>query len=29
MFRSQIGSVDALGEIANFVFDNKDLDKDE
>ena len=28
MFRSQIGSVDALGEIANFVFDNKDLDKE-
>ena len=29
MFRSQIGAVDALGEIANFVNDNKDLDKDQ
>ena len=28
MFRSQIGSVDALSDIANFVFDNKDLDKE-
>ena len=27
MFRSQIGAVDALGDIANFVNDNKDLDK--
>ena len=29
MFRSQIGAVDALGDIANFVNDNKHLDKDE
>jgi len=29
MFRSQIGAVDALGDIANFVNDNKDLDKDQ
>ena len=29
MFRSQIGAVDALGDIANFVNDNKYLDKDE
>ena len=28
MFRSQIGAVDALGDIATFVNDNKDLDKD-
>ncbi|RPG03851.1 MAG: glycine--tRNA ligase [Pelagibacteraceae bacterium TMED246] len=28
MFRSQIGSVDALGDIANYVNNNKDLDKD-
>lgn len=29
MFRSQIGAVDALGDIANFVNENKHLDKDE
>jgi glycyl-tRNA synthetase len=29
MFRSQIGAVDALGDIANFVNNNKHLDKDE
>jgi len=29
MFRSQIGAVDALGDIANFVNENKDLNKDE
>ena len=29
MFRSQIGAVDALGDIANFVNDNKHLDKGE
>ena len=29
MFRSQIGAVDALGDIANFVNDNKHLDKDD
>ena len=29
MFRSQIGSVDALGDIANFVNENKHLDKNE
>ena len=28
MFRSQIGAVDALGDIATFVNDNKHLDKD-